>query len=264
MSEIFHADWSQLPFDIVTSVILYLSPREIVNLCIQNDFLNQKIYRNKESSVWKLLYQRDISEKVPPTNIAGEYFRIMNEVALVDLDRRLFHAVTCGYNSMVNRALDAGADIHLWLDHVIVLAAGNGHCDTMKLLFDRGIDYGTDKNKAFFVATYYAVQNGQTDAVRLLLDKGVDVLYDDSALFRVAVRYGYCDLTKLLLDRGANVHANRDRCFLRAINRILTHKDYAMAELLLDKGATAGPKALKLINESDDVKYWFQNHTRKV
>lgn len=54
----------------------------------------------------------------------------------------------------------------------------------------------------------WASGNGYLELVRLLLERGADVhAYNDLAL-RWASRMGHLDIVKLLLERGANVHAN--------------------------------------------------------
>lgn len=56
----------------------------------------------------------------------------------------------------------------------------------------------------------YACKVGRTEDVKLLLSKGADVhAYNDYSL-RCASLFGHIEVVKLLLNAGANVHAYHD------------------------------------------------------
>ena len=55
-----------------------------------------------------------------------------------------------------------------------------------------------------------AAKNGHTETVKLLLDRGADIhAWNDYAL-RLAAENGHTETVKLLLDRGADIHAGND------------------------------------------------------
>ena len=51
-----------------------------------------------------------------------------------------------------------------------------------------------------------AADHGRTAAAAFLLDRGADVRANKDRALRVAARHGVLELVTLLLDRGANVH----------------------------------------------------------
>ena len=78
-----------------------------------------------------------------------------------------------------------------------------------------------------------AAENGHTDTVALLLDRGADVHADDDYALHWAALKGRTETVALLLDRGANVHAYDDSALRWAV--LNGHTD--TVALLLDRGA---------------------------
>ena len=207
-------DWSQIPFDIIASIALYLSARDILNLCIRNDSFNRRVCatsstgdygtQNQDSIIWKLLYQRDISEKVPRNHIASRYLDIMDRILTFTPKQLLFHGADYGYEEIVKYALKQGIDIHSWYDYALHIAAKNGHTEIVKLLLDKSscrdsrranIHAGND------LALRWAAMNGRTETVKLLLDRGAYIHTWDNEALRLAVNYGHTETAKLLLKR---------------------------------------------------------------
>ena len=142
-SDIVRFDWSSLPLDIILSLIPYLLPYEVLDLCIYNDSFNRRVCQNQDSIIWKMLFQRDISEKVPHDHIASHYLDIMDEISSLNPQQRLFYGARHGYDEMVKAALQNGADIHAWNDQALYVAVVNGHTETAKLLLDQGANIHT-------------------------------------------------------------------------------------------------------------------------
>jgi ankyrin repeat protein len=69
--------------------------------------------------------------------------------------------------------------------------------------------------------------------VRLLLDRGANIHALDDYALQLSASNGYIDVTRLLLDRGANIHANDDEAL-----RISAYNGHVeVVRLLLDRGA---------------------------
>ena len=170
-SDLLDANWSGLPGDVIDSIVPYLSAREVLRLCLYNDTFNRRICQNQDSIVWKLLYQRDISENVPRDDIASRYLDIMDEILSLNPNQSLFYGAEHGYDEIVKAALQQGAYIHAWEDRALRLAAQDGHTETVKLLLDRGADIHAANDNAL----RYAAENGHTETVKLLLDRGADI-----------------------------------------------------------------------------------------
>ena len=137
-SDIIRFDWSSTPLDIILSILVSVPGSDVLRLCIYNDSFNRRVCQNQDSIIWKMLYQRDISENVPPDHIAYRYLDIMDEISSLNPQQRLNYGSEHGYNEIVKAALQSGAEIHADYDFALNLAAANGHPETIKLLLDRG------------------------------------------------------------------------------------------------------------------------------
>ena len=147
-SDLLDANWSSVPGDVIDSIVPYLPARDILKFCLYNDTFNRRICQNQNSIVWKLLYQRDISNTVPRDHIASRYLDVMDEILPLDPNQRLWYGAEHGYNEIVKAALQqpsgrpqAGsqdeprrANIHAQNDIALRLAAQNGYTETVKLL----------------------------------------------------------------------------------------------------------------------------------
>ena len=214
-SDLLDANWSGLPGDIIDSIVPYLPVRDVLKLCLYNDTFNRRVCQSQDSIVWKLLYQRDISNNVPSDHIASHYLDTMDHILHLDPQGRLFYGAEHGYDEIVNSALKDGADIHAWYDYVLRLAAENGYTDTAKLLLDRGADIHGLDDTALRNAAENALGPGaktHTETVKALLDSGANISWlparghalNESALFWAA-DYGHTETVKLLLAHSATI-----------------------------------------------------------
>lgn len=95
-------------------------------------------------------------------------------------------------------------------------------------------------------AFYEAIDKNNARLVRLFLDKGISIEsvnhVSETPLFRATDRKCY-DVTKLLLQRGANPNANNGHnSYFTPLHNAADNNDYKTAKLLLDYGAN--PRAL--------------------
>jgi len=89
---------------------------------------------------------------------------------------------------------------------------------------------------------FYASQQGYLELVESMLDNvKVNIHVDHDHALRDGAKYGQLAVVKLLLNRGADVHANNDKALISAVkySHRLHHEDDALAvvELLLAQGA---------------------------
>ena len=201
-SDLLDANWSGLPGDIVDSIVPYLPARDVLKLCLYNDTFNRRICQNQDSIVWKILYQRDISEKVPSDDIASRYLDLVDKILPLTPIGRLLYGAEHGYDEIVKSSLQHGADIRAnYYDYALRLAAKNGHTDIVKLLLDRGADIHADNDYALRSAALY----GHTETVKLLLDRGANIHANNDEALRWAAYYGYTETVKVLLAHGATI-----------------------------------------------------------
>ncbi len=152
-------------------------------------------------------------------------------------------AATSGNAAIIRRLLDAGVDpnsANPGGETALMTAARSGRIDAIRLLLDRGANVNAKDNEHAQTALMWAVIENHSDAVKLLLDRGADInarttvtitkgeyvparpaAASGAGIIRqralptpnggmtpllFAVRDGNTDITRLLLDRGADVN----------------------------------------------------------
>ena len=152
-----------------------------------------------------------------------------------------------GSVELVTLLLDAGATA---LEHALIRAAEYGHRPVVELLLERQAEQGAEPvfSRAFYLAAHF----GHAETVRVLLENGADENmfipgYNDLAdreILEFAVGMTRTEVVRVLLQHGANVHANDGGALRRArrIARMPTSHDRLKAneeviELLLAHGA---------------------------
>jgi ankyrin repeat protein len=120
----------------------------------------------------------------------------------------------------------------------LVLAARDGHIDTVKALLDKGADVNAKADKGF-TALQAAAASGHTEIVRLLLARGADVNavgFFGSNPLRIAAWNGHFDTVRTLLAQGADVNA-RENAGETALLQMGSKGYLPIVQLLLEHGA---------------------------
>jgi ankyrin repeat protein len=79
----------------------------------------------------------------------------------------------------------------------------------------------------------WASQNGHIEVVKLLLEKGANIHADDDFSLRIASQQGHLEVVKLLIENGANVNAQDDYSLRWASQ----NGHIEVVKLLLENGA---------------------------
>lgn len=160
----------------------------------------------------------------------------------------LCYSAAHGHLEMVQLLLAYGANVHAKNDRAIIASSCEGHITIVKLLSDYDM-FITPPDALIGAATY-----GHYDVLKLLLDKGADVhANDDMALLRSALNY-HPKCVRLLLDYGANIHANNDIVLRECAKK----KSKIMVKLLISNGANIhvnNDEILQYIEKCNDVSY---------
>ena len=78
-----------------------------------------------------------------------------------------------------------------------------------------------------------SAKHGDIEVVRLLLDRGADIHAKDDEALRWSAFYGHVEVVRLLLDRGADIHAGVDA----SLQWSAENGHVEVVRLLLDRGA---------------------------
>jgi ankyrin repeat protein len=128
-----------------------------------------------------------------------------------------------------------GADEGKGLLHA---AVEEGNIDTMKSLFERGININ-DRNEYHQTPMFRAAYKGNLDVVRLLIEQGAEVNSSDNkgwTPLHVASQSGHLEVSRVLVDHGANVNARQDNHWT-PIHFSVFDGHLGIVKLLLEHGA---------------------------
>jgi ankyrin repeat protein len=149
----------------------------------------------------------------------------------------------------LNRLIGAGVDVNAkikggWTP--LILAAGNGQIEAVRLLLQAGADANAETEGEKYTALIIALVRGYAQAVKLLIEAGADVnaqLQDEwgyTALM-FASEKGDEELVKILIEAGANIDA-RDKRSGTALIKASQKGELSVAKLLIAAGADVGAK----------------------
>ena len=204
--------WESLPFDILTSVLPYLNlenPKVIDSLCADS-YINSKLQCSDPNGyLWKYLFAHFLSHNLPSSNLSLRdlYYEYLTEKEKESINRLLVYAAQNGYEILVQRLVNEGADIHAYDDSALSSAALEGHLDIVKYLVEHGADVRADDDKALLIAA----ANGHLDVVKYLVSQGASIHEGGEEPLKTASANGYLDVVKYLVSQGANIHTLTDR-----------------------------------------------------
>ena len=139
-------------------------------------------------------------------------------------------------------SLDVGAKNNLGRP-AILIAAQNGRVGVVRTLLKHYPHPLPKDEKSGWTAVHLAVYNNESEVVKLILerrpDEPLDSLAGDtgSSTLHLATREGNLEIVQLLLDGGADIHAQEKGGFT-ALQLAATWNFLSIAQLLLERGAT--------------------------
>ncbi|KAH6971413.1 ankyrin repeat-containing domain protein [Ilyonectria sp. MPI-CAGE-AT-0026] len=148
----------------------------------------------------------------------------------------LLDAIRSHCFNFVGKLLEDGIDANA-SSPALVVAAGGGHMELVKLLLDCGADINAQLDECGDMNPLkLSVDNGHFNMVKLLLDKGADINAqtpsdDGSTALELAAFNGYLDIVHLLLENDDEVDLLESRC-----SKAATYADrqghYTLARIL--------------------------------
>jgi ankyrin repeat protein len=155
----------------------------------------------------------------------------------------LYYAALIGLPEVVERVLDAGADVNAvggrYSGNALCAASKEGHEMVVQVLLDAGADINAVGGEDYGDALQAASREGHEKVVQMLLGAGADINatggHYDNAL-QAASREGHERVVQILLHAGADIEAeNRYRADTLQAASIAGHEQ--VVQILLDAGA---------------------------
>ena len=109
--------------------------------------------------------------------------------------------------ALLAHGADANAKEHVQGQTALMWAASQNHAEVVRLLIDQGADVRARTVTAGFTPMLFAARQGAHEAIEVLLAKGAnvnDVASDGTSVLLAATYTGHWDLTRFLLDHGAD------------------------------------------------------------
>lgn len=153
----------------------------------------------------------------------------------------IFHFTCClGNVEIIKLLLDHISDINVKDvngNTALHWACIKGHLELAKFLVHKGVDINI-KNDKQVTPIRAAVLNKDIAMVKFLIDKGADLnyKYDGRTLLHITVYTGYYDITRILIENGANIN-EVDNNGLTVLHAFCYKNEKDLVELCLDNGA---------------------------
>lgn len=174
-----------------------------------------------------------------------------------DKELNLINAARKSDIDIVRQLLNEGADVNATgegytfttdftrMNSALHLAATNADEDIVRLLLENGASVNL---WALGTPLHRAIKSNAQKIVNLLLDYGADLeihdAEDNMCPLAIAAKRGQVDLVRLLLQRGANVHALSGNGF-SALHYAAESDHVDVAQLLIDNGADVNSRKPK-------------------
>jgi len=132
---------------------------------------------------------------------------------------------------------------------LLMIAAQRGFLELVQSLLELNVDMRL-KDRSGRTALFYAIEanNENVDVVSFLLDHGADLNHESqeraTPLLR-AVERGYYGITKMLLEKGANLHTGFDGSGDTALHLAVKRNDKRIINLLFEYGCDPNKKNKK-------------------
>lgn len=142
-----------------------------------------------------------------------EYFPLLQYLVSNGADIHVFHdeplrlAAGNGYLEIVKYVVEKGADINAMNSAAVITSAANGHLDVLKYLVERGGAYDKLNNMAICLAA----ANGHFDVVRYLVE--TDPKINKNVALTKAAKDNHMDIFHYLVEKGADIHTGNGVLF---------------------------------------------------
>ena len=200
----YHSRWENLPLDVLYKQILSLKdPSEILTFCY-DPYINSRICLDKNGLIWKLLFQRDLSEFPILTveeNLMDKYVETMQKSKTYDMGTLLHFAARNGYEKLIKEISLSNISSNELSLALSGDAAYCGHLDIVKYLAEKGADFRNFNEYALRNASFM----GHLPVIKYLIENGADIHVYDEYPLRWSIENRHSEVTQYLLKNGANI-----------------------------------------------------------
>ena len=213
--------------DVDREILKHVSDKELLGACsvdrrmwnevCDDSFLRRRlnkypgieIYKD-EKETWKQFFLRTIyyiskmQEVYKFQYTAGDFkkqYEILHKYIgsrQLVLDSRknvlLSQAAEQGELSLVQYALQEGANIHANREDALIRASQRGHLNVVKYLVERGSNVHADEDSSLRWASYY----GHLEVVKYLVENGADIHAVDNNALKLAAQQGHSKIVNYL------------------------------------------------------------------
>ena len=159
----------------------------------------------------------------------------------------LLHTIHKGHVEIVEYLASMGANVNLEIPVKKWTPLGNavchGHLEIVKIL----IDYGASPNRPFKdkPLVYFAVKYGYTDVLKYLLESGarltVSYQYEGEPLIHLALKNGHFEVAKCLVENNYPIES-LDKHYTTPLMQAVKSGDVEIVEFLISQGAKVNYK----------------------
>ena len=199
-------------------ILKYVDDEELLGVCsidkrmwnsvCDDAFLKRRlskypeIERYKEKGeTWKTLFLRVVyyiskmQDKFKFKYESGNFKEQYDMIKIFRVEILLFHASRRGELSLVKYAVSKGANIHVFDEEALRLAAQFGHLNVVKYIIQQGANIHERDDYALIMASH----NGYLEIVKYLIENGADIHALDDKALKCAKRYGHEEVVEYLL-----------------------------------------------------------------
>jgi ankyrin repeat protein len=163
------------------------------------------------------------------------------------LNKLLKTASSYGCRSLIDYALDNGADIHHADDNALLLALTNNHFQTAKYLIEKGANVRALGDRPLMIAC----KVGNLEAVEYLFQKGANIYAIQNQMLYISCINGQLHIAAYLIEKGVNIDSNESWCLRAAITKGHLH----IVKYLIELGAKVNIITKEFLKEVKDKGY---------
>ncbi len=161
---------------------------------------HEKIKGGRNQQLWDAVFANDADQVKKILKESHQFFKGLDRTKT---NFSLMHAVKMGYEKVVETFMENGDIDDVAKDKALASAVENNKVPIVKILLKSGADANVEISPGFRALTY-AANYGYPEVTRLLLERDADIEANDGAALSYAAGRGMTDTVAILLEYGAD------------------------------------------------------------